>query len=63
MAVVICRAYRDLNEPEGWRFSSLRKMLHPADWESGIERMSGVSIHGLGGSGASEPILNLENGG
>jgi hypothetical protein len=29
--VIVCRlsvkAYRDLNDPEGWRFSSLRKIL------------------------------------
>lgn len=50
-------AYRDLKEPEGWQFSSLRKMLHPAARERGGENMRGVSTQGLGGSGEKEPIV------
>ena len=50
-------AYRDLKEPEGWVFSSLRKMLHPAAREMGGEKRRGVSTQGLGGSGEREPML------
>lgn len=54
---------RDLNEPEGWRFSSLRYMLHPAERERGREWMRGVSIQGLGvSSAAREPILRVSVG-
>ncbi len=50
-------AYRDLKEPEGWVFSSLRKMLHPAAREMVGEKMRGVSTQGLGGSGEREPMF------
>lgn len=49
--------YRDLKEPEGWVFSSLRKMLHPAARERGGEKRRGVSTQGLGGSREREPML------
>ncbi len=45
------KAHRDLKEPDGWTFSSLRKMLHPATRDRGAEWMRGVSTQGLGGSG------------
>lgn len=51
------QAYRDLKEPEGWTFSSFRKILHPAARDRGGEKMSGVSTHGLGGTGEQEPIV------
>jgi hypothetical protein len=51
-----------LKEPEGWVFSSLRKMLHPAARERGGEEMRGVSTHGLGGSGEKEPIVMVMDG-
>lgn len=38
---------RDLKEPEGWRFSSLRKMRQPAALESVLDSTNGVSIHGF----------------
>ena len=50
-------AYRDLKEPEGWVFSSLRKMLHPAAREMVGEKRRGVSTQGLGGSGEREPMF------
>lgn len=40
----------DLKEPDGWRFSSLRKMRQPAALERAEDSMRGVEIHGLGRS-------------
>lgn len=42
---------RDLKEPEGWRFSSLRKMRHPAALDRAADSINGVETHGLGKSG------------
>ncbi len=42
---------RDLKEPDGWRFSSLRKMRQPAALERAEDSMRGVEIHGVGRSG------------
>ena len=39
---------RDLNEDEGWRFSSLRKMRQLAARDRAEDSSSGVWIHGLG---------------
>lgn len=39
---------RDLKEPEGWRFSSLRWISQPADLESVGEWIRGVRRQGLG---------------
>ena len=50
---------RDLKEPAGCRFSSLRKMRLPAALERAADSTRGVSIHGVGRSvGAGwEPIV------
>jgi len=39
---------RDLKEPAGWRFSSLRNMRQPAAMERAEDSIRGVEIQGLG---------------
>ena len=39
---------RDLKEPDGCRFSSLRKMRQPAALERAEDSTRGVAIQGLG---------------
>lgn len=54
---------RDLKEPLGWTFSSLRKMRQPAAREREADSTRGVWIHGVweigvvAVSGAMLPIL------
>lgn len=49
---------RDLKEPDGWRFSSFRKMRQEAALERAEDSMSGVVIQGLGRG--SDAILDAE---
>lgn len=49
---------RDLNEPDGWRRSSLRKIRHPASLDSLADSINGVSIQGFLISG-EEVMVNI----
>ena len=45
---------RDLKDPPGWRFSSLRKMRLPAEAERVGDSIRGVRIQGVGRVGGVE---------
>ena len=58
---------RDLKEPAGCRFSSLRKMRQPAALERAADSTRGVRIQGVGisvgGGVGRESIICREGGG